>query len=127
VSAVGVFTTNSYELTYISISPAIRAYLLSSDYGHGPVVFRRTGLSLASSFIAALLLLLMLAGDVEHNPGPPLATATPTADRECKYGLFKLSLGRPRCCMTNARFTKYLYSYDNLTIMPALRSSYDDV
>ena len=78
MSAVGVFTTNSYELTYISISPAIRAYLLSSDYGHGPVVIRRTGLSLASSFIAALL--LMLAGDVEHNPGPPLATESVNMD-----------------------------------------------
>ena len=65
------------ELTYISTSPVISAYLYrpstvllwSRSSGFPPY---RPQATIKSSFIAALLL---LAGDVENNPGPARATA----------------------------------------------------
>ena len=74
------------ELTYILTSPAISAYLYrptivllwSRSSGFPPYRPQPT-VSIKCIFIAALLL---LAGDVEHNPGPPpRATATLTADQ----------------------------------------------
>ena len=74
----GLSCTES-ELTYISTSPVISAHLYrlspvllwSRSSGFPPYRPQAT-VSIKSSFIAALLL---LAGDVENNPGPARATA----------------------------------------------------
>ena len=145
MSAVGVFTTNSYgtigqvysELTYISTSPAIPAYL------NRPTVVslwsRSSGLppyqpqpSVLIHRRPALLLLLLLAGDVEHNPGPPRTTATPTADQliecinigvvNCRSAVHKATLMHDqRPDLQNI----LRQSDDHLTIMPTLQSTYD--
>jgi len=84
------WTSLSYsELTYISTSPAISAYMyrptIVSPWSRSsgfPLYRPQRAVSVKSSFITALLL---LTGDVEHSPGLPRATATPTTDQliEC--------------------------------------------
>ena len=110
------------------LSGAISAYLyrptIVSPWSRSsgfPLYRPQCAVSVKSSFITALLL---LAGDVEHSPGLPRATAMPTTDQlmECvNIGVFNCCSPstRPRCCTTRSSATSWTLCFSQRLGLPA--------